>query len=392
MNKIEFGEVHLGSIATNHLLDCINTNQITCGPKVKLFEEKWKQLFNYKYCTAVNSGTSAVLAACMSLVWDNDYRDEIICPALSFIATANAIRAAGFKPVFVDVRREDLQINVELVEKAITTKTRAIVAVNLMGKPCQLDVLAHLCQKYNILLIVDNAEAYGCRYKGKLSLGYATFETSSHYVAHLILGCEMGTVNTRYSDLNDRILSIRSHGRQPGSLYFDHPLFGLNLKPSDLHASIALEGVDKFWETFQTRHINLYTIQNRLDKLREYAYFVEEDHGDINCPHGFSVVVKPEYSEYFPLMKAILDKNLIHWKRNFGSMPTQQGCFSYLGHKLGQFPEAEYVGDCGLHIGCHQYLSPQDIDRIVESFKKWIRYTKIGVHNVEQTQQYYCKD
>src|SRR5690606_37384448 len=114
------------------------------------------------------------------------------------------------------------------------------MAVNLMGNPCELDVLSDIAFKYGCPLIVDNCEAYGAKLKGKFSLEYADMETTSHYIAHIICSAEGGTVSSKDKKINDIIQSVRSHGRQPGSLYFDHIRYGLNLKPTDLNASIGL--------------------------------------------------------------------------------------------------------------------------------------------------------
>jgi dTDP-4-amino-4,6-dideoxygalactose transaminase len=133
--RIKFGEVAVGEISRTHLQECVDNNFVTMGPKTKLLEKKWSSIFGYKHTVAVSSGTSACIAANIALY---DFGavpgDEVIVPALSFIATANAIRVAGFKPVFVDVK-EDLMINETLIEKAITSKTKAIMVVTLMGKP-----------------------------------------------------------------------------------------------------------------------------------------------------------------------------------------------------------------------------------------------------------------
>ena len=129
---IEFGELRISKLAKKHIKDCIKRDWVSIGPKTKLFEEKWQNLFGYNHTVMVNSGTSADTAACMALYEYDSLRqgDYIICPALSFIATANSIRAAGFEPLFIDVDKETLksrindQINfyvpeIELVDTTI---------------------------------------------------------------------------------------------------------------------------------------------------------------------------------------------------------------------------------------------------------------------------------
>jgi perosamine synthetase len=111
MKKIKFGEITITDTAKQHLKECLDANHVTMGPKTKLLEQKWSNLFGHKYTVAVSSGTSACMAANMSLYdFGASPGDEDIVPALSFIATANSIRAANFVPVFVDVKN-DLMIN-----------------------------------------------------------------------------------------------------------------------------------------------------------------------------------------------------------------------------------------------------------------------------------------
>jgi dTDP-4-amino-4,6-dideoxygalactose transaminase len=103
--------------------------------------------------------------------------------------------------------------------------------------------------------------------------------------------------------------------------------------------------------------------------FEDQAYFVEEDPGNYNAPHAFSITLKDKHR--VPQLQAALDKADIAWKRNFGAMPTQHDCFAYLGHKLGEFPNAEYIGDNGIHIGVHKLLTADDLGRITDTVVKF---------------------
>ncbi len=394
MRKIEFGELRISELAKSHINECIQNNWVSIGPKVKLFEEKWAQIFNYPYTTMVSSGTSADIAACMALYeFGAKPGDYVICPALSFIATANAIRAAGFIPYFVDVKKETLNIDEEQVLKALKKletesvlmprKVVGIMAVNLMGNPCRMDVLSDLAKEYNVKLIIDNCEAYGCQLNGKFALDYADMETTSHYIAHIICSAEGGTVSSKDPVINDAIQSVRSHGRQPGSLFFDHQRYGLNLKPTDLNASIGLGEIDDFWKIFARRKEILYKYYNATAEFADKVYFVGERAGCVNAPHGFSITVKNSEDTHMgqgtifstiQLIQYELELAGIHWKKNFGSMP-QHGCFK--GHFQHQqsFPNAEWIGDNGIHIGCHYWMTDEDVDYVCET----LRHTLKGI-------------
>jgi dTDP-4-amino-4,6-dideoxygalactose transaminase len=369
--RVEFGELKIGDTARRHINECLDTNWITMGDKVRAFENQFKGLFDYKYCRMVSSGTSADIAALMSLysLVGAKPGDEVIIPALSFIATANAVRAAGFVPVFVDVKKETLNIDESKIEQKIdTNKTIAIMSVNLMGRPSELDYINKLCMDYDLVHIVDNCEGYGAKFKGRYSLDYADMETTSHYTAHIAMSGEGGTVMTNSKILDSTLEAVRSHGRMGGSLYFDHRIFGLNFKNTDLHASIGLEQLEDFWNNFNIRKRNVIFMREALRGYEDLVWFSEEDEGNINAPHGFSIVFKKK--ENADIFRKEIENYSIHVKRNFGSMPTQHETFKYLGHKLGDFPNAEWIGDNGWHWGVHKYLSDDDLQYLVTSMKE----------------------
>ena len=135
-------------------------------------------------------------------------------------------------------------------------------------------------------------------------------------------------VSTQRDDLYNSVFSTRCHGRS--GLYFDHPLYGLNSKMNDLEASLGLEAIDVFWDTFNTRHKSMKLLRRECEGFEDIAYFSEEDQGNRNCPHGFSITLKN--ANNLKLLTSHLDKCGIHWKRNFGCIPTQHKAFDYLGH------------------------------------------------------------
>lgn len=367
--RIEFGELRIGETARKHINECLDSHWITMGAKVKEFEYRFKNLFDYNFCRMLSSGTTADTACCMNLYNENAKAgDEVIVPALSFIATANAVRAAGLTPVFVDVKKETLNIDESKIEDKITKRTRAIMTVNLMGRPAELDIIEKVCLDHNLVHIVDNCEGYGSKFKGQHSLEYADYETTSHYTAHIAMSGEGGCVFTNSSLLDAEIEAIRSHGRLGGKVYFDHPMWGLNFKNTDLHASIGLEQLDDFWNNFNIRKRNVIFIREALRGYEDLVWFSEEDEGNINAPHGFSLTFKKK--ENADLFRREIENYSIHVKRNFGCMATQHKTFSYLGYKLGDFPNAEWIGDNGWHLGVHKYLTDDDLVYLTQSLKE----------------------
>ncbi len=362
--RIEFGDLRLGEKAKQHLMDCLARNWISGGPKVAQFEKEWENLFGYKYNIAMSSGTDADINACAALYdFGAKQGDEIIMPALAFIAPANAIRIAGFTPVFVDIERQTLNINPQKIEEKITPKTRAILVVHTMGKPCAMDIIMDIARRHNLYVLEDACEAHGAQYKGKFVGHWGHAAAFSYYAAHLICCGEGGMVSTNHEAFANVLRSTQSHGRRDAALYFDHVRLGFNSKMNDMEASVGLDQVDSFWQIFNTRKKNLYYLLDKLKDLESFAYFNLEEPSDVVCPHAFSVTLKdPRYN--CKKLSAYLEQHSVKCKRNFGSIPTQHDTFAYLNHSLGEFPEAEYVGVNGIHFGIHQCLTREDLDYV----------------------------
>lgn len=371
MKRIEFGELRIGEKARKNLMEVCDTNWASNGPKVKELENKWSDLFNYERSVATSSGTDGCINSCLALYdLKNAKRNvsEVIVPALSFIATSNAVRAAGLVPKFVDVKRETLNIDETKIEEAINENTVAIQVVHTMGRMAEMDVICDIAKRHNLIVIEDACEAHGAKFKDKYVGHWGDMSVYSFYVAHLVCCGEGGMVSTNSQEIGDLIFSTRSHGRPVNSVYFDHQRTGINSKMNDMEASIGLEAIDVFWDTFWTRHKSMKRMRKAVEGFEDVAWFSEEDEGNINCPHGFSITCKKEGD--IEIVKQTFDKYNIHHKRNFGCIPTQHGAFEDMGHSLGDFPEAEWVGMNGVHIGCHQYLSDQDIERICTAMRE----------------------
>ena len=370
MKRIEFGELVIGDVARKNLMHVCDTNWASGGPKVKQLEKEWSGIFDYKRSVAMSSGTDAVINACLSLydIAAAQRGDEIIVPALSFIATSNAVRAAGFTPVFVDVKKETLNIDETKIEDAITDRTVAIMPVHTMGRPAEMDVICEIAKRKHLFVIEDACEAHGAKYKEKFIGHWGDMSVYSYYIAHLVCCGEGGMVSVNDEHIADILASCRSHGRPFNSIYFDHQRVGYNSKMNDLEASIGLEAVGVFWDTFNTRYATMKRMRAAAEGFEDVAFFSEEDEGNTNCPHGFSITCKEDGK--IKIIEETFDKYNIHHKRNFGCIPTQHRAFADMGYLLGDFPEAEWVGDNGIHIGCHQHLSEDDIQRIELTIKE----------------------
>jgi dTDP-4-amino-4,6-dideoxygalactose transaminase len=362
--EIKFGDLVISEKSKELIKKALDENWVSGGHLVTELEEKWGKIFGYKHNVAVTNGADADTAACLALYDFGVKRgDEIITPALAFASVGSSILAAGFTPVFVDIKRETLNIDPTKIEEKIGPKTVAIMVVHTMGKPCDMDAIQEIAKKHNLKILEDCCEAHGAQYKEKYVGQFGEIAAFSFYVAHVLAGGDGGMCSTNSAELDEVLRCLKDHGRKPGSLYFDHIRSGSNFRMNVLPAAVMLGEIENFWNVFNKRKENLNYLLKKTEDLRDVAFFNVEESYEVTSPHAFSITLKNPTYNYKKLYDFLQD-NLVQCKRNFGSMPTQHKAFAFLGHKLGEFPEAEYVGSNGLHIGVHHHLAKQDLDYV----------------------------
>ncbi|MCK5343075.1 MAG: DegT/DnrJ/EryC1/StrS family aminotransferase, partial [Candidatus Heimdallarchaeota archaeon] len=325
--KYSFGTISITEKAKKLVAQALDEGMVSSGKYVREFEEKFAALVGTKEAVAVSTGTDAdVLALAVLYDFGAQRGDEIIVPALSFVATGNAVLQAGFTPVFVDIERDTLNINPQRIEEVITDKTRAIMPVHLMGKPAEMDTINAIAKKHNLYVIEDAAEAHGGKYKGKNVGTLADMAAYSLYVAHIISTVEGGIVTTGREDFADVLRSLRSHGRfckcrqcvmNSGAITCDKRFedgtdkrffferIGYSAKMNELEAAVGLGNIEIYHEILKIRRFNLKYLMENLSRFDKYLMTFEEcDHEEIG-PHAFPIIVregagfsKDQYSDY----------------------------------------------------------------------------------------------
>ena len=166
--RVPFGAMTITQTAKDLIAEALDGERLSSGKLVRRLEERFAELTGVKEAVAVSSGTDAdALALAVLHDFGASRGDEVIVPALSFVATGNAVLQAGFEPVFVDIERHTLNIDPTRVESAITDRTVAIMPVHLMGKPAEMDTINAIARKHKLYVIEDAAEAHGATYKGR---------------------------------------------------------------------------------------------------------------------------------------------------------------------------------------------------------------------------------
>lgn len=400
--KVPFGTITITDTAKKLVVESLETKRISCGRLVREFENRFADLLGVKEAVAVSSGTDAdILALAVLHDFGAKRGDEVIVPALSFVATGNAVVHAGFTPVFVDIERETLNIDPHKIEAAITPRTRAIMPVHLMGKPAEMDTINAIAKKYNLIVVEDAAEAHGARYKGKPAGSLGDLAAFSTYVAHIITTGEGGIITTTNNEEYGEILrSLRSHGRNCAckqcklnagadhcakrfrgeggeDVRFTFDRIGYSCKMNELEAAIGIGAMEVYHEILKKRHDNLSYVLNRFERFAPWLSTIKEEAHEQIGPHAIPIIVNEGASFTRAQLTLHLEKNGIETRTLFASMPTQCPGFSYLGYRLGQFPNAEYIGHHGLHIGVHQDVGIEEMQYVLDTLACFLKSHQI---------------
>ncbi len=368
--KVPFGTVSVTPDARILINSALEAKMLTRGRYVEEFEKKFAALFGVKYGVAMSSGTDADALACAVLYDYGAQRgDEIIVPALTFVATGNAVLQAGFTPVFVDVKRDTLNIDVDKIEKAITKKTRAIMPVHLMGKPADMDRIMAIAKKHKLYVIEDAAEAHGAEYKGKLVGTFGNMAAFSLYAAHIVTTIEGGIVITNDAKMADILRSLRNHGIENR---FDFQRIGFSAKMNEIEAAVGLGNIKIFNQILEKRRRNLLYLIERFKRFEPYFMFIQEEKHEKIGPHAFSIIVREDAGFTKEEFVEFIEKNGVDSRNLFYSIPTQCPSYKFLGKKLGDFPESEFCSNNGLHIGIHQDLELDQMDHVVTTVEKFL--------------------
>jgi dTDP-4-amino-4,6-dideoxygalactose transaminase len=369
--KVPFGTVSVTPLARELINQALDARWLTKGKYVREFEEKFAALFGMKHGVAVSSGTDADALACAVLYDFGAKRgDEVIVPALSFIATGNAVFQAGFTPVFVDIKRETLNIDPAKIEEKITERTRAIMPVHLMGKPADMDPIRTIARKHGLKVIEDAAEAHGAEYRGEKIGAMGDMACFSLYAAHIITTVEGGMVLTDSDQMAEALKSLRNHG-MVGKFTFER--IGFSAKMNELEAAVGLGNIEIFEDILSKRRRNMKYLIEKFRRFDKVFLTLKEEPFEKLGPHAFSIIVRERAGFSKDEFVAFLDANSVDSRNLFYSMPTQCPSYAFLGYKRGEFPEAEYCSDHGTHIGIHQDIALEQLDHVVmvvEAFLK----------------------
>jgi dTDP-4-amino-4,6-dideoxygalactose transaminase len=347
---------------------------ITQGPRVQEFEEKFAAYTGAKHAVAVSNCTTGLHLA--MIVAGIGSGDEVICPSMSYIATANSIMYVGAKPVFAEVHPETYNLDVADAEQRITSKTKAILLVHQIGMPADIDAFRALCDKHNLVLIEDAACAAGSSYKGKKIGSHSDLVCFSFHPRKVISTGDGGMVTTNNEAFAERMKLLRQHGMSVNAgarhgatkiIFEDHLEVAYNYRMTDIQAAVGIKQLEKLdWIVEERRKI----ANHYLTELADIACIrlPKEENGYFTNWQSFSIYIKPEAPlSRNELMQALLDKGIASRR---GVMTSHRET-AYKDHCIGlSLPQTEDACDRSIIIPLYVPMSDDDINEIIHCLRE----------------------
>jgi perosamine synthetase len=287
--------------------------------------------------------------------------DEVIVPTLTFIATANAVTYTGACPVFVDSEPDTWNIDPNLIEEAITSRTKAIIPVHLYGHPANMDPILEIAARYGLAVIEDAAEAHGARYKGRRVGGIGDIGAFSFYGNKIITTGEGGMVVTNRADLAEKVRMLRDHGMSPERRYW-HPVLGYNYRMTNLQAALGVAQMEKIDIILSTKQRIAQAYKERLREVPGITLPPEASWAQ-NVYWLYSILVDAEiFGHTRDDLRTRLSEQGIETRPLFPPVHTQPI------YNRGQcLPVAERLAATGLSLPSAASLKFEDVARAAEA-------------------------
>ena len=375
----------------NSIINLINSpEKLSYGKNVKLLEKAFAKLHKRKFCVMVNSGSSANLLGVASLIYDKKFNlfkgDEVIVPSLSWSTTFSPLIQMGLKLIFVDIDLSTLNINIDLIEKAITKKTKAIFSVNILGLSCDYEKLNKICKKYSLILMEDNCESLMSKNNNMLSGCNGIFSTSSSFYSHHFCTIEGGYLLTNNFRLYCNALSLRSHGwmrEQPldshliNKKYTDFEklykfmLPGFNLRPTEINAKLGL---------VQLKKLNKFIVNRRKNAKKVYSIFKDlksvflQKYDKNSSFFGFAIILKKKLRNKRNHVINFMRNNKIEFRPIVSGDITKNPMMKYAKFKIPfKLKSTKYIDQNGFMIGNRSRKMTEKEIKILNKFNNFLK-------------------
>jgi dTDP-4-amino-4,6-dideoxygalactose transaminase len=386
--KVPVGDLRLGAKEKEYLAQVIDSNRLSYGPFSQRFEAHFAQLHDCKYAVFCNSGTSALHIALAALKERHGWQDgdEILVPAVTFIATSNVVLHNHLRPVFVDVDPLTYNIDPALIEAQITPRTRAILPVHLMGLPADMGPISDIARRHNLRIVEDSCETMFASYRGRTVGSWGDIGCFSTYIAHYIVTGVGGLATTSDPELAVLLKSLMNHGRdsiylsidddettdreslfQIAARRFNFVHLGHSFRCTELEAAIGLAQLEDKDAIVARRKAVAQFYLDRLERLSEF----------LQLP-----TIPPDRDHVFMLFPIVVregsKRGLINFLEENGietrdllpllSQPVYRKLF---GDLEPDYPVARWLNRGGFYIGCHQHLNEAATEYVVSKFYEY---------------------
>lgn len=377
-DKICYGRQWIEPEDIEAVVNTLVGDLITCGPKVKALDKKLEEICGAKHAVAVSNGTAALHCACIAAGIGPG--DEVITTPLTFAASANCVLYCGAKPVFADIDPETYNIDPVSIEKNITDKTKAIVAVDYTGQAVKIKEIREICDKYNLIFIEDAAHSIGTKYDGKPIGGLADITTFSFHPVKTVTAGEGGAVLTNSDDLYHKIMLACNHGIErdeeymeeaphEGMWYYEQVNLGFNYRITDFQAALLLSQLKKL-EKFKIRRKEIVEKYNDAFSDIPEIIIQKEILASDTCRHLYIIQLALDKltcsrRDFFYALAAENIQPQVHY------VPVYW--FPYykrLGYKKGLCPIAEKIYKGIMSIPLYPKMTDKDVEDVINAVKK----------------------
>jgi dTDP-4-amino-4,6-dideoxygalactose transaminase len=343
----------------------LRSGRLSLGPSIDRFEEEFAATVGAPFAAAVSSGTAGLHLLCITAGVGPG--DEVVTSPYSFVASANCAIYEGATPVFADIDPRTLNLAPAAVEEAITDRTRAVIAVDIYGYPCELDELQAICDAHGVAFIEDACEALGARYKGATIGSHGPSAVFAFYPNKQITTGEGGMVTT-HSEREWRLLrSLRNHGRADSGGWLEHARLGFNYRIDDIRAAIGLGQLEKLDAILEARA----TVAARYAELLRGTPGLETPRAD-DAHHERSwfvyVVALPRGTDREAVVSSLADRG-IQTARYLPCIHLQPYMQERYGYRVGLCPVAEDVASRTLALPFHARLPEDDQEYVAEALR-----------------------
>lgn len=388
--QIGVGHCQIGPQAKALVQEVLDSNRLSAGPMMARFEQRIAALHGCKHGLMSNSGTSALQIALAALKERDGWADgdEVLVPALTFVATSNVVLYNGLTPVFVDIEPEYYCIDPAQIERRITTRTRAIMPVHIGGLPCDMDPISEIARAHDLRIVEDSCEAMMVSYKGRPVGSFSDIACFSTYIAHIVSTGVGGLCTTNDDELFDMLKSLMNHGRD--SVYtridddrdleealaleipyrrFSFVRLGHSFRATEMEAALGLAELEQHELSRARRQRVAAMLSEALRELEDRIQLPKPrpggDHGWMFFP---LVVVDPELSR--DELVAWLEAEMIE-TRYLLPLINQPIYRKMFGDLDAEYPVAARLNETAFYIGSHPDMTDEDIEYVADSFRRF---------------------